>query len=246
MNKRLDPEIEAYRVRAEARGLERFSVALKESDLAIACTHARQEEARSALALLRQQLETYIEAHPAFLRSLEPVAVHARAPLIVKAMAEAARAAGVGPMAAVAGALAEAVGRRLLAVSPEVIVENGGDLFCAVRRPRTVALDGGNSPFSYKLGLCLRPEAGPLGVCTSSGTVGGSLSFGRADAACIVAASAALADAAATAVGNVVHSPDDVEVGLARAAEIPGVLGAVVAAGERLGVWGEVELVELQ
>lgn len=245
MATRLDPEIEEYRGKTEAAGLVGFRVTLKESDLAIACDRHLGADALAALARHRRDLEAYIREYPEFLRSLEPVRVHPRAPRIVRVMAEAGRLAGVGPMAGVAGGLAEAVGRALLRRSREVIVENGGDLFCAVRRARTVALDAGPSPLSWTLGLRVRPEMGPLGICTSSGTVGGSLSFGRADAVSIVARGATLADAAATAVGNLVGGPADIEAGLAAAQAIPGVLGVVIVVGSRLGAWGAIELVEI-
>lgn len=241
----VDPEIQAYRARAEASGLKTFQIELKESNLSISCEHWLANDALFALAAQRRELEAYIEEHPEFLRSLEPVLIHPGAPVVVRNMGIASRAAGVGPMAAVAGALADAVGRRLLRKSREVIVENGGDVFCAIRRPRIVVVDAGRSEFSGAIGLRIRPEMGPLGICTSSGTIGQSLSFGRADAACVVARSAALADATATVVGNVVKTPRDIEKGLARAAAVPGVLGAVVIVGESFGARGDIELVEL-
>ncbi|MBI2529230.1 MAG: UPF0280 family protein [Candidatus Rokubacteria bacterium] len=236
--------MEEYRARVATRGLVSFRVARGESDLVVACEGPLESEARAALGWHRRELEAYIAEHPAFLASLQPVAVHPRAPRIVRAMAEAARAAGVGPMAAVAGALAEAVGRSLLRQSQEVIVENGGDLFVSVRSERVALLDTGPSAFGRALGFLIRPDRGPVGIATSSGTVGGSLSLGRADAACVIARSAALADAAATAVGNAVTGAEGIEAGLARARAIPGILGVVVVVGSRLGAWGQVELVE--
>jgi ApbE superfamily uncharacterized protein (UPF0280 family) len=145
-------------------------------------------------------------------------------------------------MAAVAGACAAAVGRKLLAYSPEVIVENGGDIFLKTAGPATVALYAGNSPLSMKVGLRIPAEATPLGVCTSSGTVGHSLSFGRADAACVLAGDTALADAAATALGNRVKGPDDIPAALQWLSGIQDIMGGVIIAGEKLGAWGEVEL----
>jgi hypothetical protein len=89
------------------------------------------------------------------------------------------------------------------------------------------------------------PKENPLGVCTSSGTVGHSLSFGKADAVCILSKSAALADAVATAVGNVVKEKKDIEYGLELAREIEGVLGVLIIVGEKMGVWGNVTLTQL-
>lgn len=242
----MDPAILAYRARAEASGLKTFRIELGESNLSISCEHWLAEDALLTLAAERRALETYIGAHPEFLRSLEPVEVMATAPAVVLRMAQAAQTAGVGPMAAVAGALADAVGRFLLRTSREVIVENGGDIFCAVGRPRTVAIDAGPSAFGHPIGLRIRPEMGALGICTSSGTLGESLSFGRADAACVVARSAALADAVATAVGNLVQTGRDIDAALARAMALPGVLGAVLIVGDCLGARGAIELVDLR
>ncbi|MBP1711906.1 MAG: hypothetical protein H6Q42_109 [Deltaproteobacteria bacterium] len=150
------------------------------------------------------------------------------------------------PMAAVAGAMAEFVGRDLLGESPEVIVENGGDLFIQLSRELKIAIFAGPSPLSMRVGLKISESAKGLGVCTSSGTVGPSLSFGRADAVCILSPSAALADAAATAVGNVVKSAGDLTTGLETAQSIEGVTGAVLIVGEKMGAWGKVELFEMK
>lgn len=161
-------------------------------------------------------------------------------------MAAAALQAGVGPMAAVAGAVADEVGAALSSLSRDVLVENGGDIFLRVAQPRIVALDAGASPLSYRFGIKVAPQRDGLGICTSSGTRGHSLSFGRADCACIVAASAALADAAATAVGNIVQNDAGIATGLTLAQAIDGVSGAAIIVGDKMGVWGSIELVELQ
>jgi hypothetical protein len=127
------------------------------------------------------------------------------------------------------------------------VVENGGDVFVRVDSDRVIALDAGPaSPFSWKVGIKVTRAMGPVGICTSSGTRGGSLSFGRADAACAIAPSAALADAAATAIGNQVQSAADIESGIAAARRIPGILGAVIVVGDRIGAWGAIELVEIE
>jgi ApbE superfamily uncharacterized protein (UPF0280 family) len=201
-----------------------------------------------AVAKVRAEIEGYIRQHPLFLTSLTPLPLDNMAPESVRAMLAAGLVAGVGPMAAVAGVIAEAVGRELLRQGlTEVIVENGGDLFLARTQPSVVAIYAGESRLSGKLGISLRPEQMPCGLCCSSGTVGHSLSFGRADAAAVLAPTAALADAAATCVGNEVKSRDSRSVsravGLAK--QIEGVAGAVVIAGDHLGAWGDVELTQL-
>ncbi len=153
--------------------------------------------------------------------------------------------AQVRPMAAVAGAMAEFVSKDLLPISKEVIVENGGDIYLATSRERTIGIFAGNSPLSLKVGVVISPKDSPLGVCTSSGTVGPSLSFGKADAVCILSKSGALADAAATSVGNIVKEKKDIELGLERGKEIEGVSGVLIIVGEKVGIWGNVKLVQL-
>ena len=160
-------------------------------------------------------------------------------------MIQAATPAGVGPMAAVAGAIAARVGRALLAFTDEIIVENGGDIFMHLHRPATVSLFAGRSPLSHKVGLRINPEPETWGVCTSSGTVGHSLSLGQADAACVVAHDTALADACATALGNRVASAAAIQGALDWVGGIPGLKGALVVVGEHLGAWGQIELVPL-
>jgi hypothetical protein len=226
-------------------GLVDFQVKLAESDLWLSADRRLARRALTLLRQLRRDLEAYIARHPEFAASLEPVRLKRGAPAIAREMAHAARAAGVGPMAAVAGAIAEAVGRGLLQWTREVIVENGGDIFLDCSRPKRVAIFAGASPLSQRVGLQLEPAEMPLGVCTSSGTVGPSLSFGRADAATILARSTALADAAATAVGNAVKTVGDIAKGLQVARRIPGVRGAVIIKDDRLGAWGQVTLIPL-
>lgn len=233
-----------YRHEIKDDDLVSFMVAVKETDLYIRAERDLAREALAAINEVRGPLELYIRDHPLFLHSLEPLGVEDGAPPIVRAMAEAARLANVGPMAAVAGAMAEMVGRKLLEFSAEVIVENGGDIFLKVNTPRHIGIYAGGSAFTGRLAIVVEPGQTPLGVCTSSGTVGPSLSLGIADAAVITAPSAALADAAATAVGNMVRSEQDIDAAIALGRQINGVTGIVVIAGGSMGAWGDIRLVE--
>jgi ApbE superfamily uncharacterized protein (UPF0280 family) len=233
-----------YRRWIEGKDLIQFTVTEKETDLYIRASADLERKARRLVHKYREQLEGYIEKNPAFQTSLEPLDVPPGAPAIVRQMAEAARAAGVGPMAAVAGAIAECVGRELLEFSPEVIVENGGDIFLRVKHRRVIGIYAGDSPLTGKLGLQIEAKDTPLGVCTSSGTVGHSLSFGRADAVVVAAPSAALADAAATAIGNRVLRPGDIDGALEFAGNIPGLKGTIIIIGESLGARGDIKLCE--
>ena len=233
-----------YRHRIESKDLAAFTVVEKETDLFIRAATNIQRKAHRIVLKYRQQLEEYILKNPEFQTSLKPLAAPPEAPYIVKEMIEAGQKAGVGPMAAVAGAVAEFVGKELLEFTPEVIVENGGDIFLKTDKPRIVGIYAGDSPLTGKIGLEIEPNDTPLGICTSSGTVGHSLSFGIADAVAIVAKSAALADAAATAVGNLVKKPSEINIAIEMGRNIVGVLGIVIIVGGDIGVWGSVKLCE--
>ncbi|MFZ5775118.1 MAG: UPF0280 family protein [Thermodesulfobacteriota bacterium] len=235
-----------YRQRVEAAGLNNFTVQVRETDLHILADQDLRQLALDTVFLLRSQIEAYIAQHPAFLPSLTPLPDDPTAPPVVKAMLRAGLASQVGPMAAVAGAVAGMVGEALLAAGGrEVVVENGGDIFLLRAQPCTVAIFAGVSPLSNRVGLVLSPDQMPLGVCTSSATVGHSLSLGNADAITVLARDPALADAAATRIGNAVQPGQSLEPALAIARKLPDLMGAVIIRGEELGAWGQVELVPL-
>jgi hypothetical protein len=236
-------ELRLYREEHLARGLTSFTLTYKETDLWIAAQRDLSKEALEVVRRIRKELDEFISKCPSFLHSLSPIEMPKDAPLIALKMAEASKKVGVGPMASVAGAFAEAVGRELLKKSREVIVENGGDIFLSTKKGRLVAVFAGDSPLSGRIALKISP--GEVGVCTSSGTVGHSLSFGKADAVVVVSPDTLLADAAATALGNRVRSEEDIEEALRFAQEIPGIKGVVVVKGEKLGAWGEIELVPI-
>ena len=234
-----------YRQRVAAEGLVGFEVVHAETDLHVSARTDLSAQARALVAELRAGIESYIAIHPRFAESFVPVQVEPDAPEVVRAMAEAAHAAGVGPMAAVAGAVAERVARGLCAHSPEVIVENGGDIYLCGRAVRRALLVAGDSPLSGAVAIELPAGALPAGVCTSSGRVGHSVSLGAAHAATVIAADGALADAVATAAGNLVHGPEDIERALGFALGVGGVRGVVIIAGDRIGAAGDVRLVRV-
>jgi hypothetical protein len=231
-----------YRHWITGKDLVAFNVTMKETDLYIRANKNLRSKALKLVLKYRGLIERYIERHPAFLSSLEPLPVTGDAPLIVKAMLEVTSKVGVGPMAAVAGAIAEFVGTDLAAFSPEVIIENGGDIYIKSLSQRVVGIYAGKSPLTGKLGLEIKAEETPLGVCTSSGTVGHSLSFGRADAVVVLSPSATLADAAATAIGNTIKQVNDIPHGIEFAQSIAGLKGLIIIKDDKMGVWGEVKI----
>lgn len=237
-----------YRLAIAAEDLVSSFVTVKETDLHILAAENVAEAGYDFVHRYRNQLENYINAHPDFLTSLVPLEQDILAPPIIKGMLRAATAADVGPMAAVAGAIAEYVGRDLLGLGlQEVIVENGGDIFLARNRECIAAIFAGQSPLNQKVGIRIPARLMPVGLCTSSGTIGHSLSLGKADSVTVLAPSALLADAAATRLGNEVsiEGEENINDVLAVARKIPGLIGVVVICGKHMGAWGGVDLVGL-
>lgn len=233
-----------YRNTVAARDLVSFHVSVRETDLYCAADRDLSEITLASVIKHRNYLESYIKGHPDFLKSLKPVPRNLHAPGIVRDMIEAGIAAQVGPMAAVAGAMAQFVGTDLLCHSKNVIVENGGDIFMQTSMERRVSIFAGESPLSQKLVLRILPGDGAVGICTSSGTVGPSISFGKADAVCVLSRSAILADAAASLIGNHVKTPGDIKKALNLGSSIPGIRGIVIIIGDKMGAWGEIEFCE--
>ncbi len=233
--------------RVEQSGLVSSIVKMVETDLHILAPAPVADPALQLLSKVRADIERYIDQYPRFLDALVPLAMDDRAPEVVRKMLAAGLQAGVGPMAAVAGIVAQEIGQGLQARGiSEVIVENGGDLFVAREQACTVAVYAGESPLSGKLAIGLQPEQMPCGVCCSSGTIGHSLSLGSADAVVVVARSTALADAAATRLANEVgREQQSINRALELAGSIHGLAGVLIISGERLGAWGDIELAGL-
>jgi ApbE superfamily uncharacterized protein (UPF0280 family) len=238
-------EPRTYRHWVSGRDLVSFSVVVQETDLLIRAKSDLRAQALAATRKYRSELEQYIISHPVFTVSLEPLSVEKDAPPLVKEMAEAARKAGVGPMAAVAGAIAEAVGKELLVFSDEVIVENGGDIFMKTLKERLIGVYAGESRLTGKIAFAIQPEETPLGICTSSGSVGHSLSFGEADAVVATSPSTSLADAAATAIGNSVSSAGDIQKALQFAQGIEGLRGVAIIKDDHLGLYGQIRIADV-
>lgn len=238
--KEFGPEI--YRILAKPKGLVTSRLRVGETDVLISGDRDLSREALPLIQKYRKQIESYIETSPVFSWSLTPVTMDEKAPDIVRTMIEASAEACVGPMATVAGAIADYVGRDLLAFSRDVIVENGGDILLHVSSKRELLVLAENSPFEG-LKIAVGPTPEPIGICTSSGTLGHSLSFGKADAVTIFGQSAAKADAAATSVGNLIQSRLDIETGIERAREI-GVNGVLILVDDSIGVWGDIEIID--
>ena len=231
-----------YRSWVKNKDLITFNAVVEETDCSISAATNLESKALRLIRKYRAMLKKYISTHPLFLTTLEPIRVESDAPIIVKMMAEAGAKASVGPMASVAGAIAYFVGEELAKYSPEIIIENGGDIYLRSFKDRIIGIYAGKSPLSGKIGLEISGKETPLGISTSSGTVGHSLSFGKADAVVVLANDAVLSDAVATGIGNLVLTASDIPGNIEHARRIPGVRGIVIIKDAEMGVWGEVKL----
>lgn len=235
-----------YRHLIQSENLISFEVSVKETDLCIHAKRPLENEARESVLRHRGHIESYIEAYPRFFKTLVPWNIKGPAPQIIRDMSNAGINAGVGPMAAVAGAVSEYVGRDLLNYSDEIMVENGGDIFVKLNHPFTAAIYAGASPLSLRIGILLNYARQSIAVCTSSATIGHSLSKGAADAVCVISKSCSNADAAATAICNQVGSAKQIQQAVHFGNQIKGVLGIVVIVGDKIGLWGDVKIVPMR
>ncbi len=184
-------------------------------------------------------LEDYIHRQPEFKHSFAPIELRGGAPEIAQRMARAAQLVGVGPMAAVAGSMAQyAAEAALRAGATEVIVDNGGDIYLRTVAPVVVALGTGTTGLADRLAFAIEPHETPISICSSSGRMGHSTSLGQCDLATVVAKDAALADAAATQAANLVQTADDIDAALERVAGIEGIAGVVIVKDDHIGLAG--------
>ncbi len=238
-----------YRQQFSAQRFRSFLVNYKETDLWIgvdpASFHPKMESvAQETVRKLRSEMEQYLMTDPEFGRTFLPCEAQPNAPEIVQILAQAGKRAGTGPMAAVAGAFSEQVGKVLLRQFniSELVIENGGDIFLLLKHDLILSVFAGKSVLSEKIGVVIPASASPLGVCTSAGTVGPSVSFGKADAVMIACSDTALADAFATAFANRVKSPELVQQTVESSTEFAEILSIVAICGDKLGIRSNFEI----
>ena len=234
-----------YRKKINGCDLVSFHVMVKQTDLWVSADINLEDYTRDLVFDCRHEIETYITSHPEFATSLLPLPKDPFAPPLIKEMIKSSGEFGIGPMASVAGAIAQYVADGLSKLTDQVIVENGGDVFLYGNRPMTVAIFAGNSPLSERFGLLIPEKMMPVGVCSSSATVGHSLSMGVADVVCLLSYSGALADSAATALCNRIKKKKDLERVADWAGKSGGILGGIAIVDDRMATWGEIELLKL-
>ncbi len=234
-----------YRDFSDSTRWTSFHVKVESTDLFIRAKGDFTEGVKKTVIRLRDEIQRHISENQVFLTSYKPLEQRECSSPIINRMYRTSRLAGVGPMAAIAGVIAEFVGVELTECSEEVIVENGGDIWLKLQEPVTISIFAGNSPFSGKIALKIDPERTPLGICTSSGRFGHSFSFGNADAATTISEDTALADATATETGNLVKSESDLERAVEYAMSIDGIIGSLVIYRDKMIIKGDVEIVPL-
>ena len=242
-------EERAYRTQFNTKRFTGFEVKYKETDLWIGVSpdsykSEMKDIVLSEINMLRQKLDDYITDEPFFRKSLKPFQPGENAPSEAKEMALAAEKAGIGPMSTVAGLFAREVGKKLLQNFQvnEIIVENGGDIFAQLNNELVLSVFAGGSPLSERIGLALPEKTGKIGICTSAGTVGPSFSAGKADAVVVICEDVLLADAFATAFGNKVKSPNDVEKVINISENYPEIVCMLIICEDKIGIRGEYEI----
>jgi len=242
-------EKRTYRSQFNTFRFHSFEVKHLETDLWIGVNPSSYIEEMKEIALakikeLRTRLDEYIITEPFFKKSLNPFKPSDHAPIEAKEMAVAAEKAGIGPMSAVAGLFAREVGNEILQnfSIEEMVIENGGDILVLLKDELILSVFAGESPLSERIGLVIPPEISKLGICTSAGSVGPSLSFGKADAVVVSCEDVLLADAFATAFGNKVKSPNDVEKVIKLSEKYPEILSLLVICEDKIGIRGDFEI----
>lgn len=222
-----------------------FQAAVRETDLFIKAERDLSVEAVNSIKKFRDQIEKYIATNSEFKTTLKPYKVNGNSPSIVKEMSQYSASVGVGPFASVAGAIAEYVAKDLFKYSSDIVIENGGDIFIRSSKDRRIGIYAGSSRFNKKIALEIKAKETPLGICTSAGTVGHSLSFGKADAVVALSKSTLLADAAATRIGNIIKTKADIPKGIRFAQKVKGLRGVLIIKDDKIGLWGKVKIARI-
>jgi len=194
--------------------------------------------AKRGILAARQDLERYIARDPFFRTTFDPCEPESDEP-VIRRMADAAKKASVGPMAAVAGAIAWAGIDAMVEAGAEFgVIDNGGDIaLINASRPVRIGIHAGKSPYSDRLAFVIPPQEEISGTCTSSATVGPSVSFGIADSVTVFSKNPALADAWATAICNRIRKDD---ISVLRDLDREEIIGVFAVLGDCIVRWGEI------
>ncbi len=241
---KLDLDKSIYRNRVKHKEKYNWEIVYKYSDLLISCNKDISFKLEKLIKEIYHLLESCIEEEPSFQKSLSPLRVKPYYPPIIKRMCQKAAIFNVGPMATVAGAVCDYIASGLDRYCRRLIIENGGDIFIKSNKDIDVSVYLKNKYFADKIYLKIRAGITPCGLCSSSGSFGHSLSMGRSDLVVVLAKSTISADGAATSIANKVRSPEDISKIINDYKDIEDITGILIVKDDRLGVWGNIELID--
>ncbi|HNS31680.1 MAG TPA: UPF0280 family protein [bacterium] len=231
-----------YRDIIESSGLKNYPVKIQETDLLVLSEKNLSKEIKEEVVKQRDIIKDYIRKNPEFLTSFSPLACKNKNE-IIRIMCLSGEMTETGPMASVAGAIAEIIGKNVFKEKGDFFIENGGDIYARVKNDFTAGIYAGSSPFSMKIGIRLNGRAMPYGIATSSGTVGHSFSYGNADAVTVISKSAAFSDGAATHFGNLVKGKIEQQFFEKELQKFPFIEAILIIKGTEMFLWGDMELV---
>ncbi|MCK9266112.1 UPF0280 family protein [bacterium] len=233
-----------YRDMATSSGLKRYTIKVEETDLLVMSQKFLKREVQGEVVKQRDIIKRYIEENPEFYISFSPLICDTES-RIIKLMCLSSEMTDTGPMASVSGAIAEVVGEKLFSETDEIFIENGGDIYARMQNEFVVAIYAGTSPFSMRLGIKFKGGLLPLGIATSSGTVGHSFSYGNADAVTVVSRSATFSDGAATYFCNIVKDRIEKDKIEKEIKKFPFIEGMLIIKEREMFLWGNIELISL-
>ena len=231
-----------YRNKISAEGRYSFRLDYKYSGLYIICDRDIGSELEEPVLSFYRNIETVIDEHTDFEKSLVPIKAAKDLPRIIKEMCSAGEVFSVGPMATIAGALCDYLAKSLIGRCSFLMIENGGDVYIKSGDPLEVGIFTKNIYFRDKLTLLIEAGQTPCGICSSSGSFGHSLSLGKSDLVTVLSRTATIADAAATSIANTVNHEEDIDKAIARFSKYKEVEGLIIIKNKRIGLWGKLQL----
>jgi len=235
-------EKDTYRILVDPKGKFSWKVKYKYSDLFIVSNQDISLKILPVLFDFYRIIEKFIESHPSFAKTFNPYTLSNDFPSIIKKMCTDSAVFNVGPMASVAGAVCEYLAGELSKNNPYLAIENGGDIYIKSSKDITAGLFVKNKYFKDNLKIKIKKKILPCGIAASSGTLGHSLSLGKADLAAVVCRSAILADSAATAACNMVKTKNDIEKVINHFKDFKEIEGLVLIKDDKIGLYGNIEL----
>jgi ApbE superfamily uncharacterized protein (UPF0280 family) len=233
---------DSYRILVDSRSKFSWKVKYKYSDLLIVSDKDISLRILPVLFDFYTIIEKFSESHPSFTKTFNPYIPDNDFPNIIKKMCDESAVFNVGPMASVAGAVCEYLASELARDNPYLAIENGGDIYIKSSKDITAGLFVKNRYFKDNLKIKIRKKILPCGIASSSGTLGHSLSLGKADLASAVCRSAILADSAATAACNMINTKDDIEKVINHFKDFKEIEGLVLIKDDKIGLYGNIEL----